>query len=137
VPILGDGKYGGKRAFPALNRSHDGALSKRLMLHAREIAVPHPEDGTTLRITAPLPDDMAAAWAALGFDPRHGDTAVNDLLVYAEGLPIATDKSRPAKLHPDKPRKAKSHPNKPRPNKPPRAKSRPATGRPAKGRKRT
>jgi 23S rRNA pseudouridine955/2504/2580 synthase len=137
VPILGDGKYGGKRAFPALNRSHDGALSKRLMLHAREIAVPHPEDGTTLRISAPLPDDMAEAWAALGFDPRHGDTAVNDLLVYAEGLPIATDKSRPAKLHPDKPRKAKSHPNKPRPNKPPRAKSRPATGRPAKGRKRT
>jgi len=83
APILGDGKYGGKRAFPAAEN-----LDKRLMLHAREIAVPHPDDATTLRITAPLPADMAAAWTALGFKPDHGDNAINDLLGYAQGLPV-------------------------------------------------
>ena len=98
IPILGDGKYGGKRAFPAAERGGGGTLSKRLMLHAREIAVPHPEDGTTLRIAAPLPDDMLAAWTALGFDPRHGDAAANDLLGYARALPgAATKRPPPAK----------------------------------------
>lgn len=88
APILGDGKYGGKRAFPAAAGHTGGALGKRLMLHAREIAVPHPDDATTLRVTAPLPADMAAAWTSLGFNPDHGDTAINDLLGYAQGLPL-------------------------------------------------
>jgi len=109
TPILGDGKYGGKRAFPATERNDGGALSKRLMLHAREIAVPHPDDGTTLRVTAPLPADMAVAWAALGFNPKHGDAAVNDLLGYAQALPTADSapgqhraqrRARPAKGRP-------------------------------------
>jgi 23S rRNA pseudouridine955/2504/2580 synthase len=64
-PILGDGKYGGKTAFPSI----DGA-PKRLMLLAREIALPHPDDGTTLRVQAPPPPAMAEAFAALGFDPE-------------------------------------------------------------------
>lgn len=63
TPILGDGKYGGKRAF--LDRP---ALPKKLHLHAREIAVPHPTDGTTLRVEAPLPPHMAETWRTLGFD---------------------------------------------------------------------
>ncbi|MHA1600638.1 MAG: RluA family pseudouridine synthase [Alphaproteobacteria bacterium] len=88
TPILGDGKYGGKRAFPAAEGRTGDVLGKRLMLHAREIAVPHPDDGTTLRVTAPLPADMAAAWAAMDFKPDHGDNAVNDLLGYAQGLPV-------------------------------------------------
>jgi 23S rRNA pseudouridine955/2504/2580 synthase len=68
-PILGDGKYGGDKAHPV---GLDG-LPGRLLLHARELALPHPEDGTTLRITAPLPAHMTRAWAALGFDPAEGE----------------------------------------------------------------
>jgi len=79
TPIMGDGKYGGRAAFAE-------GLVKRLMLHAREIAVPHPDDGTTLRVTAPLPVHMADAWRTLGFDPRKGEAAQRELLDYAEGL---------------------------------------------------
>lgn len=100
APILGDGKYGGKRAFPTAAGQDGGALSKRLMLHAREIAVPHPEDGTTLRIAAPLPADMAAVWTSLGFDPAHGDAAVNDLLGYAQALPTAAPAAAPRRPRP-------------------------------------
>jgi len=72
-PILGDGKYGGRAAFL------DGDLPiRRLHLHAREIAVPHPADGTTLRITAPLPAHMQATWDALGFDSARGAHAAID-----------------------------------------------------------
>jgi 23S rRNA pseudouridine955/2504/2580 synthase len=77
-PILGDGKYGGKRAFPEL-RGRRRPLTKRLQLHAREIAFPHPADGTTLRITAPLPPHMAETWAALGFNPAAGEAAAATL----------------------------------------------------------
>ena len=69
-PILGDGKYGGQAAFLARP-----ALSRQLMLLAREIALPHPEDGLTLRVSAPLPAHMVEAFAAFGFDP-DGDAAV-------------------------------------------------------------
>ena len=79
TPILGDGKYGGRSAFAE-------GLAKRLMLHAREIAVPHPDDGTTLRVTAPLPAHMEEAWRALGFDERKGERGARELLDYAEGL---------------------------------------------------
>ena len=66
-PILGDGKYGGKAAFPeALPQV------KRLHLHAREIALPHPADGTTLRIAAPLPAHMDQTWTNLGFRMAAG-----------------------------------------------------------------
>ena len=62
-PIVGDGKYGGRAAFPA-----DLPQAKQLHLHARELALPHPGDGTTLRITAPLPAHMARTWAQADFD---------------------------------------------------------------------
>ena len=83
MPIIGDGKYGGKRAFPA-----KPDFPKRLMLHAQEIALPHPDDGTTLRIAAPLPPEMAAAWKAFGFDERHGENVANDLATYADALDL-------------------------------------------------
>ena len=51
-PIVGDGKYGAREAG-------------QLMLHASEIAVPHPDDGTTLRVAAPLPEHFTAALARL------------------------------------------------------------------------
>ncbi len=65
VPILGDGKYGGKQAFP------EGAgIARGLHLHARAIELPHP-DGGVLRAQAPLPPHMAKAFAALGFDAER------------------------------------------------------------------
>lgn len=67
-PILGDGKYGGQGAFLARP-----PLARQLHLHAREITLPHPDDGTTLRITASLPTHMSETWQALGFDPADGD----------------------------------------------------------------
>jgi len=67
-PILGDGKYGGRAAF----LPSDG-LAQRIHLHARELAIPHPADGTTLRVSAPLPAHMTETWTRLGFDPARGD----------------------------------------------------------------
>lgn len=85
TPIVGDGKYGGKAAFPeALARA--GVPAKTLQLLARELALPDPEVGTTLRVTAPLPPHMAATWQALGFDEDKGEKTLQALLAYAEGL---------------------------------------------------
>ncbi|WP_299616821.1 RluA family pseudouridine synthase [Pelagibius sp.] len=80
-PIVGDGKYGGRDAFPAR-----GDLPKTLHLLAREITLPHPEDGTTLRVTAPLPPHMAESWERLGLDVKKGEAALDALTAYAEGL---------------------------------------------------
>ncbi len=63
TPILGDGKYGGSRAFPG--REWSGA---RLHLHARALILPHPAGGT-LHAEAPLPREMAATWRFFGFSP--------------------------------------------------------------------
>ncbi len=79
TPILGDRKYGGRDAILP-------GLPRRLMLLARELALPHPDDGTTLRLTAPLPPHMADAWARFGFDERKGEAAGDALRAYAEGL---------------------------------------------------
>ncbi|MEQ8353919.1 MAG: RluA family pseudouridine synthase [Kiloniellaceae bacterium] len=85
TPIVGDGKYGGRAAFPeALARSK--APPKVLHLLARELALPDPEDGTTLRVAAPLPPHMAATWKDLGFNEGRGEGALQALLAYAEGL---------------------------------------------------
>ena len=72
APVLGDAKYAARAAFP------QGIAVEQLMLHAREIALPHPGDGTTLRIQAPLPAHMAAAFQQLGFDPMQGDGVYPD-----------------------------------------------------------
>lgn len=66
TPILGDGKYG------QVSKGPDGGRL-RLHLHAREIALPHPADGTTLRVTAPLPEHMAPTFEASGFQQSRGD----------------------------------------------------------------
>jgi len=73
-PILGDGKYGGKAAF-----LRGRPEIKQLQLHAREIAVPHPADGTTLRVVAPLPEHMERAWADFGFDRAKGQSRSDSL----------------------------------------------------------
>ena len=61
TPIMGDRKYGGAAACP------DGAPAG-MMLHARELRLPHP-DGGTLALTAPLGDQLRAGFRWLGFEP--------------------------------------------------------------------
>jgi 23S rRNA pseudouridine955/2504/2580 synthase len=61
TPILGDGKYGAAEA-------HISGVpgSRRLHLHARSLAIPHPQRGV-LRVTAPLPPHMQVTWEFFGF----------------------------------------------------------------------
>ncbi len=55
-PIYGDGKYGGREAFPeGLN------LPKQLHLHSRRLIIPGIID-----VTAPLPPHMQQSWEMLG-----------------------------------------------------------------------
>lgn len=61
TPIVGDGKYGGARAF-----SLGDELGRGLHLHARSIRLPHP-NGKTITAEAPLPPHMRATWKFLGF----------------------------------------------------------------------
>lgn len=63
-PIVGDGKYGGERAFP------DGDIPPQLHLHARSITIPG-TDGTPLTIEAPLPVHMQESWSFFGFDQNE------------------------------------------------------------------
>ncbi len=62
TPILGDGKYGAKRAYLK-------GLSRKVHLHARSIVMPRPAGGE-LRVTAPLPEHMIETWRFFGFDPE-------------------------------------------------------------------
>lgn len=74
-PILGDGKYGKRgQRLPA-------GVPDQLMLHARELAVPHPDDGTTLRVAAPLPAHFAEALAALKLEERRAERATEQLIL--------------------------------------------------------
>ena len=65
TPILGDGKYGGRRAFPPIAGQTERPL---LHLHARRLIVPHPTVGV-LDLSAPLPNHMLESFRRLGFDP--------------------------------------------------------------------
>jgi 23S rRNA pseudouridine955/2504/2580 synthase len=67
TPILGDGKYGGSGA-----QIPGGAASHQLHLHARSLAIPHPQGGT-LSVTAPLPPHMRRMWEFFGFDADMPD----------------------------------------------------------------
>jgi 23S rRNA pseudouridine955/2504/2580 synthase len=61
-PIVGDGKYGGQEAFLT------GSISRKMHLHARRLIIDHP-GGSTLDVTAELPEHFAASMDQLGFDP--------------------------------------------------------------------
>jgi len=63
-PIIGDGKYGGRRAHPG------GEISPRLHLHARSLAFDHPFTGQRIELWAPLPEHMKKSWDLLGLDPH-------------------------------------------------------------------
>jgi len=88
APILGDGKYGGQGAY-----LEKPALPRRLMLHAQELAILHPEDGTTLRVAAPLPEDMDEAFSLLGFDRERGEEANDSLRAYLDNFRAETRNS--------------------------------------------
>lgn len=62
TPILGDGKYGGTDAFPAIE-----GIGRGLHLHARRLRLAHP-DGGMLDVSAPLPEHMRRTWAYFEFD---------------------------------------------------------------------
>ena len=66
-PILGDTKYPSETELPE-------GIERRLHLHARRIAFPHPSGEGVVDVTAPLPPHMEAAFAAFGFSPKGGDT---------------------------------------------------------------
>jgi 23S rRNA pseudouridine955/2504/2580 synthase len=60
--ILGDRKYVCDRETPT-------ELGEGLHLHARALAIPHP-NGKLLKVVAPLPDHMTETFEALGFSER-------------------------------------------------------------------
>ena len=60
-PLLADALYGG---LPALGLA-------RQALHAARLTLVHPGSGQTLVLRAPLPAELAAAWAEIGADPLN------------------------------------------------------------------
>lgn len=69
-PLLGDTAYGGPSRI-------GGAVVPRQMLHAAELRLGHPVDGTSLVLRAPLPDDFQAVLRRLAgevpFNSRPGE----------------------------------------------------------------
>jgi len=73
-PIVGDGKYGGsgqENRGDGWGAQLGGGVSRKLHLHARSIALPHPVTGKPLLVTAPLPEHMARTWALFGWRPEE------------------------------------------------------------------
>ncbi|WP_169546152.1 RluA family pseudouridine synthase [Sneathiella aquimaris] len=72
-PIVGDGKYGGPEAFL------EGAISKKMHLHAKEITISHPAGGD-LTVAAPISSHMEATWKLLGFHENDYEDPFDELL---------------------------------------------------------
>ena len=72
TPIVGDGKYGAKEAFV------DGAISKKLHLHARSIDIDHP-DGGILSVKATLPTHMMESFDMFGFDENDDSNPFEEM----------------------------------------------------------
>ncbi|MEW6313271.1 MAG: RluA family pseudouridine synthase [Pseudomonadota bacterium] len=66
-PIAGDDKYGDF----ALNKELARHGLKRMFLHAWKLAFPHPASGETLRLEAPLPDELQRFLHGLKDRGRH------------------------------------------------------------------
>ena len=70
-PLVGDAVYGGRLVIP---RGAAPALAtalrdfRRQALHAAKLVFPHPDDGRTVEVSAPLPADFQALIAALRRD---------------------------------------------------------------------
>lgn len=63
-PLLGDAKYGVRAAIEG------PGITQRLHLHARSLQFRHPVTGKNLKLTAPLPSDLAKSWDAFGFQKK-------------------------------------------------------------------
>lgn len=61
-PILGDSRYGGAAAIGALR-------APRCLLHAYELALPHPRTERALTLRAPITEDLAVFFRAANLDP--------------------------------------------------------------------
>jgi len=72
TPIVGDGKYGAKEAFV------EGAISKKLHLHARSIDIDHP-DGGILSVKATLPTHMMESFDMFGFDENDDSNPFEEM----------------------------------------------------------
>jgi 23S rRNA pseudouridine955/2504/2580 synthase len=66
-PLAGDDKYGDF----AWNRELSREGLKRMFLHAKSLTLPHPVDGTTLRLEAPLPRDLSRYLERLDAEATH------------------------------------------------------------------
>jgi tRNA pseudouridine65 synthase len=65
-PLIGDANYG-KSAHTRALRERFGLA--RLALHAVALGLVHPATGAPIRVTAPLPEDLAAPLARMGLWP--------------------------------------------------------------------
>lgn len=62
-PVVGDVRYG----KGDVNRHYRATVGlHRLALHAASLTLEHPRNGRTIQLVAPLPADLASAWALLG-----------------------------------------------------------------------
>ncbi len=69
-PIIGDGKYGGsgqENLGDGWGAQLGGIISKKLHLHARQLAFEHPVTHKRVEITAPLPVHMKNSWDTFGW----------------------------------------------------------------------
>lgn len=83
-PIAGDGKYGGRHQDnpgSGWGAGLGGALSRKLHLHAAELAFSHPITNERLYFTAPLPEHMKRTWDLMGWSEH---TKAADLFKSAE-----------------------------------------------------
>jgi len=99
-PIVGDGKYGGQDAFLT------GSISRKMHLHARRLVIDAPKSdraGSTIDVTAELPEHFAASMEQLGFDLSLGDAEP----VAASGEPSRAARKQAAKAHAKQYRKAR------------------------------
>lgn len=71
-PLAGDATYGGGSSRHRTSASLAAALAgfQRQALHARTLSLRHPQSGSEMTWTAPLPDDMSALLAALAEDAQ-------------------------------------------------------------------
>jgi 23S rRNA-/tRNA-specific pseudouridylate synthase len=67
APLAGDRRYGGPSTVPT--RTGAMVAVTRPMLHARQVAFPG-ADGQEIRVTAPIPSDMADLWTVLDGRPE-------------------------------------------------------------------
>lgn len=75
-PLIGDVRYGKGEHNRLFREQHD---LHRLALHARALRVVHPDTGAVLDLVAPVPPDLARAFAGIAAPQSVLDDALADL----------------------------------------------------------